>query len=125
MTQSGHTRAQRRKPGTATSADGGTVAVLAGLLVLLVSLLAGSAEAGDVVTWVDDEGVTHFGNARLAPHTARRVDVAPANGMDEPEAPARPASSRGPAFILIEREANREPIGWRGHAWNVERRGHR
>lgn len=104
---------------------GGTITVLGGLLVLLVGLLAGSAEAGDVVTWVDDEGVTHFGNARLAPTTARRIEIAPANGMDKPTVPASRTTTNGPAMILIERKANRETIGWRGHDWNVQRRGHR
>ncbi len=134
MTQSSHLPQARRGGGPAGgpasgpaggAADGGTIAVLGGLLVLLLSLLAGSAEANDIVTWTDDQGVTHFGNARLAPATARRVQVAPANGMETPVAPATRNTSDGPAMILIERPANRETIGWRGHDWNVKRRGHR
>ena len=125
MMQTGPTSRPRRGAGLAGAADGATVAVLGGLLVLLFSLLAGSAEASDIVTWVDDEGVTHFGNARLAPAAARRVEVAPANGMATPATPPSRATDGGPAMILIERTANRETIGWRGHDWNVRRRGHR
>lgn len=121
MTQSSDTSPTRsgRGPG------GGAMTVLGGLLVLLLSLLAGTAVADDIVTWTDDQGITHFGNARLAPTEARRVEVAPANGMDTPETPATRGSAGRPAMILIERQPNREAIGWRGHEWNVKRRRHR
>lgn len=126
MTRSSHMQ-PRKWPGTRRrggAADGGSD--LPGtLLILLSCLLAGSAVASDIVTWTDDQGVVHFGNARLGPTAARRVDVAPANGMDKPEVPAARDAANGPAMILIEREPNRETIGWRGHDWNVKRRGHR
>jgi len=95
----------------------------ASIITLLLSLAA-TVCADDIVTWVDADGVTHFTNARLAPGDAEPVAVAPANGMAVPEdVPGARARSRGPTAGIIEKPSNRETIGFRGHQWNVSRRG--
>lgn len=83
------------------------------------------AAAGDIATWVDDAGVTHFGNPQFAPSDARPVEVQPANGMVVPEGPRHSSRSSGPATVVLEKRPNREMVGWRGHEWNVSRRPRR
>lgn len=79
-------------------------------------------QAGEIVTWVDAQGVTHFGNPQLAPMDARAVEVEPANGMAVPQPlPVRSAGS-GPVSVVLEKQPNRQLVGWRGHQWNVNRR---
>jgi len=93
-------------------------------ITALLLTLAVPVCADDIVTWVDGDGVTHFTNARLAPGDAERVEVAPANGMAVPEeVPSSRSSGRGPTAVIIEKPANRETIGFRGHQWNASRRG--
>ncbi len=79
------------------------------------------ARADEIVRWVDENGTTHFGNPQLGPTDAEVVEVAPANGMDVPELPAR-APSTGPVTVVLEKPPNRTLKGWRGHQWNVSRR---
>jgi len=93
-------------------------------IVTLLATLAAPVCADDIVTWVDADGVTHFTNARLAPGDAEPVTVAPANGMAVPEGASAPRTrGRGPTAVILEKPANRETIGFRGHQWNVSRRG--
>ncbi len=80
----------------------------------------GGGTGGAIARWVDADGVTHFGNPQFAPHDAEPVAVEPANGMAVPAAvPAASSGSRGPAVVVLEKKANRQTIGWRGHYWTV------
>ena len=77
---------------------------------------AQTSEPG-IATWVDENGVTHFGNSQFAPANARSVDVAPANGMDVPAAVSSSGRQSGqPAMVAIKKKPNRQTKGWRGFA---------
>ncbi|MEQ8860338.1 MAG: DUF4124 domain-containing protein [Pseudomonadales bacterium] len=94
-------------------------------IAILASLPWQIALAGEIVTWVDADGVTHFGNPQLAPMAARSVEVAPANGMAVPEGAPTRRNGYGPATVILEKKPNRELVGWRGHQWNASRRPQR
>ncbi|MEZ5559207.1 MAG: DUF4124 domain-containing protein [Pseudomonadales bacterium] len=83
-------------------------------LSLAAGLASGSACAGEIVRWVDGDGVTHFGNPQFGPADAQPVAVAPANGMDVP-ASVPPSRGSGPQIVVIEREQRHNRIGWRGY----------
>ncbi len=73
--------------------------------------------ATEVATWVDEHGVTHFGNAQFAPPgAAASVEVPPANGMDVVK--TRRTSDdrgRGPAVSVLKRSRLENPRGFRGY----------
>ncbi|MCZ6460202.1 MAG: DUF4124 domain-containing protein [Gammaproteobacteria bacterium] len=51
---------------------------------------AGSAAAGGIARWVDENGVTHFGNPQFAPAgEGSLIEIAAINIMDVPVAPPR------------------------------------
>lgn len=90
-----------------------------------IALGGATAHAGEIARWVDADGVTHFGNPQFAPHNAEPVTVDPANGMAVPTAaPASSDGGRGPAVVVLEKKANRQTIGWRGHYWTVQQNSH-
>jgi len=85
-------------------------------LFIVAAAIAGAfpAIAGEVVRWVDENGVTHFGEPQFAPAEHTPVDIAPANGM----VPARysgGAADRGPTFIHLERPRMENKRGFRGY----------
>ncbi len=90
---------------------------------LVFAAFSMSGQAQDIARWVDDHGVTHFGNPQFAPgdpHDVTLVDVRPANGMLVPEATNQ---SRGrPRFVVIKKQAKSNLRGWRGYQKN--RRSH-
>jgi hypothetical protein len=73
--------------------------------------------ATEVATWVDEHGVTHFGNAQFAPPgAATSVAVPPANGMDVVQTRATAADrGRGPAVSVLKRSRMENPRGFRGY----------
>lgn len=84
------------------------------LLILTAATAALPATAAEVARWVDENGVTHFGERQFAPVEHTEVDIAPANGM----APAQysdSSSGRGPTFIRLERQHMENKRGFRGH----------
>ncbi len=88
--------------------------------LLLAVALAGSAtycfseaSAGDVVRWVDANGVAQFTDPRFAPH-APVVHIPPANVMDVPEAPTQRSQGR-PNMVKIDKAPKKNKRGWRGH----------
>ena len=86
------------------------------------------ATAGDIVRWMDADGVTHFGNPQFGPSHAEQVEVAPANGMDVPEGVTTSSSRGGPVLVKIDKKPNRQVIGFRGYQWTLSqnpRRHHR
>jgi hypothetical protein len=99
-------------------------AVLAAALSIIAMLslaAAGQANAetsnSGIATWVDENGVTHFGNSQFAPANASTVAVAPANGMDVPAAVPSSSSDAGkPSMVAIRKTPNRQTKGWRGFA---------
>lgn len=91
-------------------------------LLLLLALAGASSvlpvSADEVVRWVDEDGVTHFGNAQFAPSgEGEPVKLPPANGMDVPDTRGlkrRDAPTRMNMFVL-DRPKFDNPRGWRGH----------
>ena len=92
------------------------------LSVLVLALVPFAARSDEIATWVDADGVTHFGNPQFAPDDARAVEVRPANGMVVPQTPHARPQQGGPSVVVLDKEPNRELVGWRGHQWNVSRR---
>ena len=79
---------------------------------------APSALAGDVVKWVDANGVTHFGNAQFAPEEgAEQVELQEANAMDAPDTGVlrHKPSARPLNGVVVERQQVKNPRGWRGY----------
>ena len=73
--------------------------------------------ADDVVKWVDEQGITHFGNAQFAPAgTASTVKLHPANAMDATDTRilghVRQAS--GGRVAVLKRSHVSNPRGFRG-----------
>ncbi len=93
--------------------------LLIGAGALVFAAFSMSGQAQDIARWVDDHGVTHFGNPQFAPgdpHDVTLVDVQPANGMVVPEATN---VSRGrPRFVIIKMKAKSNMRGWRGYQKN-------
>ena len=84
-------------------------------LALCLMAVVGTAHAANndqVVSWVDSDGVTHFGDPSFAPSGATEVAVAPANGMDVPTVvPGN--NSRGAVWTVIEQAPKQNKVGWR------------
>ncbi len=80
--------------------------------------LTSSAAADEIVRWVDENGVTHFGNAQFAPQGAgERVEIQDANGMDVPNLNIlnRTPEHRELNGVVVERAHIKNPRGWRGY----------
>ena len=89
----------------------------AGTLVFAAFSMNSSAEA--IARWVDDEGVTHFGNPQFAPgdpDEVMLVDVQPANAMVVPQYTAE--SSGRPRIVVIKKKGKSNPRGWQGYQRN-------
>ena len=83
------------------------------LLGLLLIGFTTSAYAGQVVRWVDENGVTQFTDPKFAPN-AEVVEIAKANGMDVPQQ-VKQVRSRGGSFVKINKAAKKNKRGWRGY----------
>lgn len=97
------------------------------LVALVVASAAFTAEvaAGEIVRWVDAQGVTQFTDAHLAAPAALAeiVDVQPANGMVVPTG-APPSSVGRPSFTKISRPPKKNKRGWRGYQTTRKRNSH-
>jgi len=91
-------------------------------LALLLLSLSSLSLAGDVVRWVDQDGIVHFTDPSYAPH-AEVVNIPRANGMDVPQGGA-PKSQTRPKFIKIAKAPKRNKRGWRGHRGRAHRPVH-
>ena len=95
-----------------------TTALAAALSIVAVLSMAAAGQAcadSRIATWMDENGVTHFGNTQFAPTNAESVEVAPANGMDVPAtAPSSGSSNGKPSMVAIRKKPNRQTKGWRG-----------
>ncbi len=93
--------------------------LLIGAGALVFAAFSMSGQAQDVARWVDDHGVTHFGNPQFAPgdpHDVTLIDIFPANGMVVPVATNE---SRGRTrFVVIKKQAKSNLRGWRGYQRN-------
>ena len=94
-------------------------------LTLCLTAVLGAAHANDetIARWVDDQGVTHFGDASIAPAEAIEVQVAATNGMDTPSDVALSNRSSGPVWTLIDQAPKQNKIGWRSKGTGPQR-GH-
>ena len=87
------------------------------LLALCAPIFASSSFANEVVKWVDENGVTHFGNAQFAPPgSGQAVTIEHANAMDAPDVGilSRRESRSRPNVTVLERSKMQNPRGWRG-----------
>ena len=94
---------------------GGLPAVALATLLLLAASLTGSMAAradASIASWVDANGVTHFGDWHLAPAHASTVAVGDTNGMVAPEITSRRPKART-QWTMIERAPKQNPKGWR------------
>jgi hypothetical protein len=84
-------------------------------LTLCLMAVIGAAHANDnnIVRWVDDQGVTHFGDARIGPAEATEVQVAATNGMDKPSGVASSSKRNGPVWTVIDQAPKQNKNGWR------------
>lgn len=84
-------------------------------------VLAASANAGEVLRWVDGNGVTHFGDRNAAPDIgARIVDVHETNGMVAPDTAVLDQTVPG-SRIALQRAQVQNKRGWRGYEDNLAR----
>ena len=88
------------------------------LLALCLPVLSSAAVDGEVVEWLDAQGVRHFANAQFAPAgKGRAVVLHPTNGMDVPDTrilnrvPARKMMN----IVKIDSRPKSNPRGWRGY----------
>ena len=89
----------------------------AGAIFVIVMCCSPVAYAGEIAIWVDQNGVTHFGNPQFAPPgEGQAVTVKPANGMDPVASnSSRRSSSSGPNVSVLERTRVENPRGFRGY----------
>jgi hypothetical protein len=75
------------------------------------------AESPEIVKWVDEDGITHFGNPQFAPpEKAEAVEVHPANAMDVPDASHVPSAKRtGRQYVELKKPGKKNKRGWRGY----------
>ena len=87
------------------------------ILVTFMALYCGSAHAAEVVKWVDEDGVTHFGNPQFAPPAeGETVSLQPANGMAVPDTSRLPAAKRsGRQVVTLKKPEKKNRRGWRGY----------
>ena len=84
-------------------------AALALVLLTTTSLTC----AGEVVRWIDDEGIVQFTDPSYAPH-AQLVEIPRANGMSVPEGAPQAREGRA-SFVKIAKAPKRNKRGWRGY----------
>ena len=87
-------------------------------LVLCAPVYAQQSIAGEVVKWVDEDGVTHFGNAQFAPAGGgEAVKIERANGMAVPKLGILNKQEKRTRMnvTVLERSDLENPRGWRGH----------
>lgn len=90
------------------------VRLIGGLILTAsaVTTAAGAMADQSVASWVDDQGVTHFGNVQFAPDNAKLLQVADANRMDVPKN-VPTDSATGPTWSVIEQAPKQNRKGWR------------
>ena len=99
-------------------------------LALCASSMSTLSFADEVVRWVDEDGVTHFGNAQFAPAgSGEKITLANANAMDVPDLGIlHRSNARKPMKVtMLERTKMKNPRGWRGYNRRSsagDRRGH-
>ena len=89
----------------------------AGALVFAAYSMSGQAEV--IAKWVDEEGVTHFGNPQFAPgdvDAVTLVEVGPANGMVVPTVVAE--TNHRSRVVVIKKKGKSNPRGWQGYRRN-------
>lgn len=79
-------------------------------LLLSGCLLAPPAYSQEIFTWVDDDGVTHFGHAATAGHKATQENSKynPTVSMDETHDPINPAVST--ATLAVNQMESENPV---------------
>ena len=97
-------------------------------LMALTFAIVSQANAAEIAKWVDEHGVTHFGNPQFAPATqSEKVEVQPANAMDAPDTSVLSQRTRvSHKVVTIKKAAKKNKRGWRGYrSTSRTRRGYR
>lgn len=92
-------------------------------LACAAGLWAGPAVAAKIVSWVDENGVTHFGDPQFAGPNAETVEVEETNGMDVPT--DVPESRSNARMYKIDKAPKQNKKGFRGHSGRSRARPHR
>jgi|GEM_PF-2367543 len=92
------------------------------LFVIAGIVLASSAKAGEVLKWVDANGVTHFGDRNAAPDSgAAVIKLKKANGMVAPDTAVLNQGANSAQLVTIQRPEVENKRGWRGYEENLAR----
>ena len=86
------------------------------LFVALVAFVGAAAQAAEIAKWVDEDGVTHFGNPQFAPPAdSEKITVQDANAMEVPDASGftRSRSNHRP-YVYLKKASKKNKRGWRG-----------
>jgi len=110
------TRERRRRTPGGTSLNYRTIVWL---LLSTLFFSADLAAAETVARWVDADGITHFGDAQLAPSHAELEIIEATNGMEAPEIRSSGTAATGPTWSLIPLPPKKNPKGWRGKGEGV------
>lgn len=90
------------------------------LFVIAGIVLASSAKAGEVLKWVDANGLTHFGDRNAAPDSgARVIRLQKANGMVAPDTGILDYDTNTAQHVTLQRQVVQNKRGWRGYEENV------
>jgi hypothetical protein len=104
----------------------GTLQAFGMAILICAGVGSPGAAAGEIVRWVDAEGVTHFTDAHLAAAPAEVVEVNPANAMVVPTGSATESKS-SPALVKISKAPKKnKKRNWPNLRTNLNRgRGYR
>jgi hypothetical protein len=92
------------------------------LFVIAGIVLASSAKAGEVLKWVDANGVTHFGDRNAAPDSgADLIKLQKANGMVAPDTAVLDQDATTAQHVTLNRPQVQNKRGWRGYQENMAR----
>ncbi len=92
------------------------------LFVIAGIVLASSAKAGEVLKWVDTNGVTHFGDRNAAPDAgASVIKLQKANGMVAPDTRILGQGPNAAQHVTLQHEGVQNKRGWRGFEDNLAR----
>lgn len=81
-------------------------------LLVLISATSAVADAEPIARWVDEDGITHFGDRQFAPSTAETIEISRPNGMAVPET-SGVGSSNGPRWTKLTLPPKQNRKGWR------------
>ena len=86
-----------------------------GAFAIIALLAASAAQAGEIVRWVDADGVVHFGDRQAAPSQgSETVQLRSANSMDAPDTSVLRQDQQA-QVVKLKRPQRENERGWRGY----------